>query len=325
MRLLEQRLSTPNTAPAPEGWHAARIPLRRSFTATSQSWGCLSGRVLALSRADLASSVRMPYPNEALRIVAEQMENFEAGASVANTGTGSRREGQGFERLVASFWMLFANHLRDAGAREVERARGPRGKVWLGLEVDSRTAWIPVEEDPTATHTVPSDWLALDFKVQDLVAAYPGTEDAVREYAPDSGPYAGDAYPSMFSSLKTKFDDTIVLEDTDTLFEKVLLEYKTAKSSKGRQIDGNAHERLSFQVMQYLEVATRFPSCSLVVMANGAFARYRNKYHVNFHVQAQRLTAFRWFQMEHLCLASEYARLTARIESWLLHGAGGRR
>jgi hypothetical protein len=98
------------------------------------------------------------------------------------------------------------------------------------------------------------------------------------------------------------------------------MEYKTAKSSAQRQIDGNAHERLSFQIMQYLEVATRYTKCSLMVMANGAFIRYRNKYHINFHVQADRLTNFSWFSMEHACTASEYARFLSGLLCWLFEG-----
>lgn len=120
--------------------------------------------------------------------------------------------------------------------------------------------------------------------------------------------------------LSTGFDDTIVMVETGVLREKLLLEYKTAKSSRGRQIDGNAHERLSFQVMQYLEVATRYTRCSLVVLANGAFVRYRNKYHVNFHVQADRLSNFAWFSMEHACTVAEYTSFLAGLLSWLFEG-----
>ena len=99
--------------------------------------------------------------------------------------------------------------------------------------------------------------------------------------------------------------------------DKMLIEYKTAKSSLGRAIDGNAHERLSFQIMQYLEVATTYTSCSLTVLTNGAFSRYRNKYHVNFHIQADRLSALPWFSMDHLCTREEFSGLARRLASWL--------
>ncbi len=124
----------------------------------------------------------------------------------------------------------------------------------------------------------------------------------------------------MYAGMSTGFDDTIVLVEAGVLREKILLEYKTAKSSKGGQIDGNAHERLSFQIMQYLEAATRYTKCSFVVFANGAFVRYKNKYHVNFHVQADRLSNFAWFSMEHACTSNEYARFLASLLSWLFEG-----
>jgi hypothetical protein len=171
--------------------------------------------------------------------------------------------------------------------------------------------------DPSAQ---PSRWLEVVFPVADLVAAFPTEAEAVGRYAPGSGPYAGSRYPGIYSGLTTKFDDTVVLEDAGVLREKLLLEYKTAKSSGGRQIDGNAHERLSFQIMQYLEVATRYTKCSLVVFANGAFIRYRNKYHVNFHVQADRLKNFAWFSMEHACTLGEYSQLLDDLLSWLFEG-----
>lgn len=112
----------------------------------------------------------------------------------------------------------------------------------------------------------------------------------------------------------------MVLVEAGVLREKVLLEYKTAKSTRGRQVDGNAHERLSFQILQHLEVATRYTRCSLVVLANGAFVRYRNKYHVTFHVQTDRLRNFAWFAMEHACTVDEYARFVTGLLGWLFEG-----
>ena len=158
------------------------------------------------------------------------------------------------------------------------------------------------------------------FGVPDLIAAFPTEAEAIRKYAPQTGAYAGKKYPNIYNGLKTKFDDTVVLVDDGVLHEKILLEYKTAKSSARRQIDGNAHERLSFQIMQYLEVATRYTKCSLMVIANGAFIRYRNKYHVNFHVQADRLANFSWFSMEHACTTKEYVWFLKGLLAWLFEG-----
>ena len=249
------------------------------------------------------------------------MEAFEASGSVANTGTGARREGEDFEKLIAQVWNRF-HATAESGGALAEIVPGAGSRRYAKLSYAGRTAFVPTTA-LVARHATPREshrWLEVVFGVSDLVQAYPGEPDAIARYAPESGPFGAGAYPSIYSGLTTKFDDTVVLIDGGVLREKILLEYKTAKSTKGRQIDGNAHERLSFQVMQYLEVATRYTKCSLVVIANGAFIRYRNKYHVNFHVQADRLRNFSWFSMEHACAATEYIRFLEGLLSWLFEG-----
>lgn len=160
--------------------------------------------------------------------------------------------------------------------------------------------------------------LDLSYSVGNLIAAFPGTRQAIGRYSPDTGPFSGESYPRIYENRTTRFDGAVVLVENDVLREKILLEYKTAKSSQGISIDGNVHERLSFQILQYLEVASRYSACSLAVMANGAFARYHNKYHPNLHVQADRLSVFRWFDMEYLATVSEYGRFVAGLRDWLL-------
>ena len=44
----------------------------------------------------------------------------------------------------------------------------------------------------------------------------------------------------------------------------------------------------------------------------------RNKYHVNFHVQADRLRNFAWSNMDYLCGESDYGALAFRLTEWLL-------
>jgi hypothetical protein len=253
--------------------------------------------------------------------IAKRMEEFEASESVANTGTGSRREGEGFERLVGEMWEAVRRHSVECGAA-CTFVCGVGNRRWARLATGSRALYLPNNphaplSDPSAQ---PSRWLEVVFPVSDLIGAFPTEAEAVGRYAPETGPFAGPQYPSIYSGLTTKFDDTVVLEDAGVLREKLLLEYKTAKSSARRQIDGNAHERLSFQIMQYLEVATRYTKCSLMVVANGAFIRYRNKYHVNFHVQADRLKNFAWFSMEHACTVAEYSRFLSGLLAWLFEG-----
>ena len=252
--------------------------------------------------------------------ILEEMELFEATESRANTGTGSRREGEHFEALVASMWEATIDQLLESGASGQIVSHGTH--LWIRLAKGRRALYLPTSQPRrlgASDHG--AQWLSLSYLVSDLVTAFPGMPEATARFAPQHGPFAASDYPQMFSGLTTKFDGAVLMEQDGVLAEKVLLEYKTAKSSAGRQIDGNAHERLSFQVMQYLEVATRYPRCSLYVFTNGAYVRYRNKYHVNFKVQADRLKAFSWFSMDFLCHRPEYRQLLVRLIRWL--GADG--
>jgi len=258
--------------------------------------------------------------SDALEQICNDMESFEASESVANTGTGTRREGAAFEDLVARMWTEFAGLAESSGAtRHLLHPVGSR--EYVRLAHGGRSLVVPAVRSTGAPgEPISSQWLQVEFEVNDLIGRFPGTKGVVERYAPESGPYADAKYPGIYAGLTTRFDDTVVLVDGGVLREKILLEYKTAKSSKGRQIDGNAHERLSFQVMQYLEVATRYTKCSLAVIANGAFVRYRNKYHVNFHVQAERLSVFSWFAMDHSCTRREFEQFMLGLLRWLFEG-----
>jgi hypothetical protein len=263
-----------------------------------------------------------PPPSRALLAHLDAIEDFEASESVANTGAGTRRDGEGFEHLISRMWQTLVEDAGQAGAM-LSLTRHPRGKAYAKLAVERRALYLPLElpEDtpPPAEHPQP-EWLETLFEVSHMVDFFPGREQAVQRYAADDGEFGGEAYLEMFGGLSTKFDDTIALEDDGELVEKILLEYKTAKSSEGRQIDGNAHERLTFQMMQYLEIAARLKRCSLVVLANGAFLRYRNKYHVNFQIQAERLTIFPWFDMRYHCTKSGMHLFLTSLMQWLFDG-----
>src|SRR5262249_13288195 len=148
---------------------------------------------------------------------------------------------------------------------------GSTNRKWARFTVGDRSLAIPTDLGTPYPNSM--RWLEVTFGVQDLIAAFPSEAAIIAKCAPKACPYAGALYPTIYQNLTTRFDDTVVLEEAGVLKEKILLEYKTAKSSKARQIDGNAHERLSFQILQYLEVATRYTKCSLHVMANGAFVR----------------------------------------------------
>jgi hypothetical protein len=248
--------------------------------------------------------------------IAEELYAYEASGSRANTGAGGRQEGAGFERLVRAWWQALHDDLVSRGA-EVEHFSSQR-RTWARLSSGNRSIILPI------AHSVQDDnedvrWLETSFSADSIFASFAASNpESVSTYPPETGPYAHEKYPQMFSGLTTKFDDTLVLIENGVLKEKILLEYKSAKSTEGRQIDGNAHERLSFQMLQYLEIATRYTRCTFSVFANGAFAKYRNKYHVNFHMQADRMRSFAWFNMEHACTPAEFGRVESRLRSWLV-------
>ncbi len=263
-----------------------------------------------------------------LQLACDEMDAFEAGESQANTGTGARGEGNEFEELVSRFWVEVAVVAKQRGATFGERyaqvvgvGRNRRTAVHQRLSHSGRSVFLPrpAEEVSSGVSSEPrtKEWLSLAFSVSKMAEAFPGRESAITQYAPQQGKYAANNYWNMFDGLTTTFDDTVVFENDGVLIEKHLLEYKTGKSSKGGGIDGNAHERLSYQLLQYLEIATRFTSCRFEVITNGAFRNYRNKYHLGFNQQAERLRNFKWFSMTYRCESVAYEALATEILDWL--------
>lgn len=268
-------------------------------------------------------TAKMPRPpSRELRELAGLMEVFEATESQQKTGAGARREGSQFEGLARRWWQAAIDHLAAAQGVGATRFNDWDGKTWVRLQRGDRAALIRSTSPGESLPATEQRWLERTFSVDELVGRFPGMAEAIERYAPDSGMFAGAKYPEMFRALTTDFDDTIVLEEGGILKNKILLEYKTAKRAKKSptKLEGNAHERLSFQMMQYLEVATHYTRCTFWVVVNGAFSRLRNKYHVNFHVQSDRLRNFAWFEMVHASTAAEYLALYLHIESFLLDG-----
>ncbi len=264
--------------------------------------------------------MKLPIEDE-MRLLEERLYDYEASESVANTGTGSRREGGEFEKLVGDYWLCLKDVLISRGVDLCRVVEGAGKRKWWCLEHGKRRMLLPCHPHEPLTDSTeqPHRWLELVFRTEDILDSFPGRQEARDRYAPARGPYADENYHALHDGLSTKFDDTVLLIEDDILKEKWLLEYKTAKSSKGSHIDGNAHERLSFQIMQYLEVAPRYTRCRFVVIANGAFVKYRNKYHANFHVQADRLSNFGWFNMRHACTPEEYRHLIDELVVWILN------
>lgn len=136
----------------------------------------------------------------------------------------------------------------------------------------------------------------------------------------------GRRYSDLYKNLTTSFDATIIYLTTQgskyILEKKILIECKSAKASKEEKIDGNAHERLSFQNLEYLEIAKHYAiqniRCDLVLLTNDAFIRYKNKYHSGFGVHALRLKeAFCWYDLRIVSTTDQYLKLFVSWRDWL--------
>lgn len=258
---------------------------------------------------------------------------YSGGPTVAGVPAGARAEGGEFEAAVKRAWTTFASEVsRTVGtvlivnpqrhgqrrAVKIESRRGPWAVYW---DYSSDIAELA---DGEVTEDVPPAWLERKFLVADLLEAQLGP--GPYRFAPlterDSALYHGDAYPALFAGRTTNFDFSGALVAEGALKEKLLFEYKYAKSSNDDSIDGNAHERLGFQVLQYVEIALRYPSCSLNVIAAQAFSEYRNKYHPAFNQQALRLNeTFQQVQLRFAACRSDYISLFDCFAYFLLDGS----
>lgn len=100
--------------------------------------------------------------------IAERMEQFEASESVARTGTGSRREGEGFERLVGELWESVRLHAVRSGA-VCAYVAGPGRRRWARLSVGDRALYLPnaARKPVSNPDGDPSRWLEVVFPVSD--------------------------------------------------------------------------------------------------------------------------------------------------------------
>lgn len=253
---------------------------------------------------------------------------YSGGPAIPLTAAGTRGEGREFEAAVKRAWILFAQEINKVATIHVARPQREgqhdcikmqgRGGPWaIFFAYSSDMAKFAEGE---ITEDVPPDWLAKTFLVSDLVGPSPYS------FAPptpqDSPLYYGENYPKMFEGMTTSFDFSGALVDNGALREKMLWEYKYGKSTDGKRLDGNAHERLGYQVLQYLELAQRFPSCSFNVIASQSFSEFRSKYHAGFNAMGLRLSEmFQQVQFRFAACRSDYIALFDCFAQFLATGA----
>lgn len=254
------------------------------------------------------------------------MWEFEPAPGKSKQGAGAASGGRDFEALVRSFWDAIGECAQAVGARCTYLPGVDKPKCYhlAHCQIDHRILVLPSARKTGATFPtkIGYEWLRHIFKIIELVQKYPGTDEAIQRYAPDDGPFAYARYPEMYGSITTEYDGAVLLISEDMLYEKILIECKSAKRDDRYpdKLVGNVHERLSYQTMQYLEIATRYPRCSLVAISNGAYVRYHNKYHVGLRIQADRLSNFAWFSMDQISTTTEYLRFAQGLLEWLQNG-----
>jgi len=250
--------------------------------------------------------------------VLKSIEEFEADATKSNIGAGKRNDGKKFEDLISELWSLVKCFCEQQGAESLITRNGCKNHV--KLTVGKRSLYIPIYGKHAYNVKEINKTLDISFLVEDIINSLKTEKSIIEDYAPKEGCYAGTAYPKMYKGIHTKFDDTLVLEENNEFQKKILLEYKTAKSSKGKRMDGNAHERLTHQMIQYAKIvkADYYSKCYLVVITNGAYQRYRNKYHVSFNMDAELLEqAIPGFSCKFLYAYSEYTKFLVSLLMWL--------
>jgi hypothetical protein len=283
---------------------------------------------------------------ERLKEIANRIASFEDEESQQNRPAGSASGGSRFEKEVSqgvadliallckkNFARLMqvqrefpgpsSRRLRPAGVNVVA-VENPSTKRCIVFVLSRLTLYLK-SCSYQGTKTIPDIWLKKVFPVEEWydphiediekMGVIPKKHEEAPFGDPERIPFADTAYKKIYEGLKTNFDGVILFIEGNELLSKNLVEIKSAKSSTGKRIDGNAHERFSYKNLDYIEIIAKYPKTELLLLTNDAFVRYRNKYHTGFAVHALRLSqAFSWYKFRMVSSAGQYFRL---FEGWI--------
>jgi len=272
----------------------------------------------------------MPYdPSQ----IAENIAGFEDEETQKGRPTGQATGGRSFEAILASNLSSFITQIADELGVQPLLIRGEtddgkilKDEIYVSLNNNNRSIiWnfpkLKVHNLARSNSTtVRYSWLARKY---DVSLWYNPALGALtqRGWVPipqDVTEFCAEKYPKIYEGAQIAFDGTIALVESNELRRKVFIEVKSAKSSNGKRVDGNAHERFSYQNLEYLELATFYPATQLLLLTNAAFVKYRNKYHTGFGVHAVRLSnAFGFYSFDMVSTKSQYVRLLNSWKSWL--------
>lgn len=268
---------------------------------------------------------------EIFQEVAHQIASFEDAPSKAGRPTGSAKGGFSFEGLVAKGLnqvigaLMSLNgatpHFVLVGSPSPRKLKTKDGIFAISKhhrQIVFRMRDIISGEAHNTPLALKEQWLKRTYKVEEWYNAKIA-ELSSKGWIPEDGEvFSGSNYSKIHKDLTIEFDGTVLFIEEGVLQWKVLLECKSAKSSKKGRIDGNAHERFAYQNLEYLELAALYPRTQLLLLTNDAFVRYRNKYHTGFGVHGIRLAnAFAWYDFDMVSTASQYIRLFERWHEWL--------
>lgn len=278
----------------------------------------------------------------ALMEISRRIASFEDEPSQPGRPAGSATGGSRFEHEVAAciaafiestlrhypflecLWVAFEPTLpfpnRGTNSTPIKNVRA-LGNPDLDRYIVFHFPHLKPEVNCRGIKYVREDWLRRSFLVAEWSDHY--LEDIrLRGWIPEEDlPFGGSRYRQIYENLATNFDGAIAFIEKGRLVNKSLVEAKSAKSSDGAKLDGNAHERFSYQNLEYVEIGALYPSTELLLFTNQAFLKYRNKYHTGFSVHALRLSrAFGWYKFNIISSAEQYYRLVRGWADWLKGG-----
>ncbi|MFQ3610708.1 MAG: hypothetical protein SNJ72_04345 [Fimbriimonadales bacterium] len=277
---------------------------------------------------------------EKLHRIAVTIAEFEEAPSVKGQTAGQARGGRMFESRVEAGILDFVDlatqlpyftkatvktsnkrrAVKNAIALQIKDASQSKDKAVvfcfgsaLSKSIQNSQHSIVVDDECLRKSYKVSDWC--DSKLPDVTSKgwIPTAQD---KYATQ---YYDTNYKQIYSEFSTAFDGTILLMKDSELYKKYLIECKSAKSSDKNKIDGNAHERFAYQTLEYLEICHLNPKTAFILMANEAFVKYRNKYHIGFCVHTLRLSSkFPNFSLDIICTRSQYYCFFKSILDWMV-------
>lgn len=230
---------------------------------------------------------------------AEALYDFEAPEVQPGVPAGSRTDYVRFHIFAREFLSELADRLAGeyGGAIFVRRGK----KHWRKIVHGKRACYIPCAAPPfnAICASVPK-WLSAGFSASGPVA-------------PGEGEIAG--------KINFSFKEVIGLVDEGCPPCRIVIDYVTGKSSKGEKMDGNAHERLSYKILQYVEMLhldALEMQCRLFIFGNGAFVKYSNKFYPSTLMHLERLGALvKRFEAGMAVDVDGYLRLALEIADWL--------